>query len=320
MVNTTSKSTKAKTKTTKRPVAAKSITKVTSNKKSAKKTQVSTTRSIVSKPSVKASAVKRPNLFARLASGVRATGLRRLHGISAIVFVVLAIVAGALMKATDYQLSLGYLAQDELLAKTFMPAQQVLMSIDLRWVVVAVMIISALLSIARMTRLSATEDKGLKIRVQPWRWVDFALTGGTMIAVVAILYGIQDLTTLKLLSALVVFAIVFAWIAERENSGASKVIKGAYLASVLAGLVVLATLTVHGWSTVFYGAIRFPWYAYALFGSAVVTAAALTLNQYFGFRGKGSWSNYLLIERNYLLLNVVTKAAFAIILIVGLYA
>lgn len=317
MANTTSKSSKAKTKTSKKP-AAKATVKTAHVTKAVKPVAKVTKAASAPKKPVKVATVKRAGLLVRLANKVKATGLRRLHGTSAIIFVILGIVAGAFMKTTDYQLSLGYAIKDGLLG-TFVPAQHVFTSVDLRWVVVGVMALSALFSIARMTRLSATEDKGLKVRIQPWRWVDLAITGAAMLSTTALLYGVQDIATLKLTGALTVFALVLAWIAERENSGAAKIVKGAFFASVLAGLVIFLVLALHGWSTVVYGDIRSPWYAYALFGTSIVTAALLGINQYLGFRGKKAWSNYLFVERNYLLVNLVAKVAFAAILIVGLY-
>lgn len=325
MARTTSQS-KAKTKTAKKPVAAKATKAVkTTTKKAVKPVKAAAKKEtkVVAKPAAKAASVRKPSAVGRLLRSATPSGLRKLHVASALIYVVLAIVAGALMKAVvSVPLTVGYVTRNELLSTTntvFAPAQHVLYNLDLRWAVIAVLAVSAFFSLLRMTRLEVAESEGLKIKVQPWRWVDLAVTGAVMVEVAAALYGIQSLDTLKLVGALTVFSLVLAWIAERENSGATKFVKGAYVASIVSGLVVFAVFASYGWATMVYGMVRFPWYAYALFASSVVTAALVTVNQYKGFRGVKTWANYLFVERNYLLISLASKVAFAVILIVGLH-
>lgn len=321
MARNTSQS-KAKTKTTKKPSAAKATKATKTTKKVVRPVKEAVKKDVkVVKSAEKAAKVSRPSVFGKVLRSASAEGIRKLHMVSALMFVVLAIVAGYFIKSASYPLNIAHLTKDELLSKTttvFAPAQHALYNLDLRWAVVGVLAVSALFSLLRMTRLEPSESEGLKVKVQPWRWVDFAVTGAVMVEVTAVLYGVQELSALKLLGALTVFSLVFAWIAERENSGAAKLVKGAYVASIVSGLVVLCVFASYGWSTMAYGLVRFPWYAYALFGSCVATAALITVNQYKGFKGLKSWSNYLFVERNYLLINLVAKTAFAVILIVGL--
>lgn len=331
MANSTPKSSKAKTKTTKKPAAAKASAKPAV--KTIKKPVSTTTK----RPSVKAAAGK-PSTTTQSAPVVvdkkitkeakarraprilSAGGLRRWHLISAIVFALLAVLAAVFMDTTAYKLLRGHLTSDALTSQTqtvFAPAQHVIANLELRWLVVVTLSVSALFAAWRWYNARA-ERQALDNRIAPLRWIDASVTGALIVATIGFISGMQEIVTLALLGTLVVASAVYAWIAERENANANRVVRGAFISSFLSGALVLLALNAYAVATVVYGLIRSPWYTYALYALAVVAGLAVALNQIRQYRRIGNWSNYLYVERNYIAINLLTKVAFAVILIVGL--
>jgi hypothetical protein len=341
MARTTSNS-KAKTKTAKRSAAAKATARTTkSTKKPVASKATKSTRGNKSaaakaaKPAVPVAATKearaakteatkevKETRVKRVKRELTAATLRRWHGISVLVFAVLAVAAGSIMKPDTYQVTLGHLAPDALLSTTttvFAPAYHVLYELELRWWLVAILALSAMFSLVRMTRLAATEARGRDIRVLPWRWVDWAITGALIVEVIALVNGAHDVVTLKLFAVLTAASVAFAWLAEREAAGVGRVVKATAWASGLTILVVLLGLAAYTAATPVYGMVRAPWYAYALTGGVVLVTLLAGWNLVKSLRANGRWADYLYAERNYVMLNLLAKAGFAIALIVGLY-
>lgn len=234
-----------------------------------------------------------------------------------IVFVGLAAAVAMLMQVTPYDISIAHLTSDALLSQTqtvFVPAQKVLFSVDLRWVATGTLLLSALLLAVRVARREVVQASP----VRPWRAVDVALTGALLVETVGILSGVQEILALKALGLLVVGMAVFAWISGRENLGAAKFVKGAFWASI--GSAVAAALLLGGVTiaTLVYGLIRSPWYTYALIGVLTLTLLLALVGTWKALHHTKKWAQPLFVERNYLLLNLFAKAAFAVILLIGL--
>lgn len=312
---TSAKTTKAVAK----KAPAKSAT--TSKKASASKKETSTE---VAPKIIKTSpAVARRGGIAKLfARGSTPSGVRKLYVISVLIFTLLAAVAGVFMHSAHFDLSLGYLTSNELLSQggtVFAPAERVMYSLDIRWLTVAVLALSAVFSVvgaSRMRRSSAEIASGVP---QPWRWADAAITGAGLVAIVAILSGIQGLLELKLLAILTAVAFAFAWITERENYRSPTFVRGAYWASVGVGALVLLALVVYAVTTPLYGMVRFPWYTYALGGALVLGSVIAVFERYRAFNRQGSWASPLFLERNFVLTNLLVKVAAGAILIAGFW-
>jgi hypothetical protein len=314
MATTTKKSpSKAKTKTAKASTATK--------KRSVKKTTVSkaakTTKATKS-VEAKAPAKKTPPAADSSKIGVTIGTLRRMHTVAVVLFVALAGLAGFMMSSVTSQLTLGYLAKDEIASKTstvLVPAVQSVYDIELRWAVVGILVISAIMPLLYVTRLkNRYADFMATSRMLPHRWVDMAITGALMTELIALVSGISDIATLKLIGGSVVATAVLGLIAERQNNVSQKPVHSAYYASLFTGLLPWAVIATYAVSTVVYGDASAPWHLYALYAVGLFGFLLSARNQHMQF-GKG---NYLIVERNYVAISMLTKAAFAVMLIVGL--
>jgi hypothetical protein len=250
--------------------------------------------------------------------------LRRLYAASAGLFAILAVVAGVVMQPATYQVVLGYLTSDQLASRAvgttvFARGQQAVMDVELRWVLVGLLILSAILPVLYLTRLAAQNKKAIKEKALAWRWLDLAITGSLLLAVSALLTGVQDLLVLVVVIGLGVLA-AGAWrLAERDNVKARKPALLNYWIGVY--VAALPWILIFGYmlTTLFYGAVRSPWYVYAAIAVVLLGFVGYALNQRFQYEGKRKqWKDYLFVERNYAVLNIAMKAVFAVVLIVGL--
>lgn len=222
------------------------------------------------------------------------------------------------MNASSYSLTLGHLAKDNLASTThtvFAPALQSVYDVEARWLVVIVLLLSAVLPLLYLTKLKVRYAAYLNgTRMQPFRWMDIAVTGALMTEIAALLSGVSDIPTLKLIAGVVVVAAALGLIAERQNNAAAKPVRSAYLIGIFTALLPWLLIAAYATATIVYGMVRSPWYVYALYAALLAGLALQARNQRMALRG----ANYLIVERNYIAISLLTKAAFAIILITGL--
>ena len=298
-------STKAKTKTTKKPAAkAKTV---------AAKTSRATKSTKVTRPAAKA-AVKNNGRAV-----VTSASLRKLHFIKAFVTAALAIAAGALMNNTAYAMTLGYQAKDELLSLTagktaFVHASQSVLDVQVRWMVVIILGLSALFSLLAATRMRRKYETALATNVSPMRWVGIGITSALIVETIALLTGVSDIVTLKLLAGLVLATSALGWVIEKRVKQAGRPIWSEFAISVFTGILPWILIGSYALSTWVYGLVRYPWFVYALIASTIVGFTLLAVNQYKHVSG---WKDYPVIDRNYILIATATHAAFAVILILA---
>lgn len=314
--------TKAKTKTTKtkkpatRSAAAAAKTKKATTKKTV--TRKTATTKAATKPAAVRSAGATKKVVAAKPGKFDVDSLRKIHLLSALAFAVLAVLAVVLMTPTMLTYTLGYLAPDELASRAgtvFAPASQAFMDVDLRWMLAGILVASAALPLLYATRWRNEYLAALGKRFVPWRWLDAGVTGALMVMVVAHLSGIQELFTLKVVGGTVLLAAGLAWLAERQAQAAANSVRPALWLSIGAALLPWLLIAAYAVNTYVYGFVRSPWYVYALYAAVLGGLVLLAKN-------RRDWlaraKDYARTERNYWLINLATKAAFAIILILGL--
>ena len=319
--NTTS--TKDKTKTSKRTSAAAKTAADKTVKKTvkapvAKKTDVPAKKATVVTTDSKATeAVKRPRVSISRAATTSA-GLRKFNLFAAVVLAAAAGAAGSLMKLDSYTLGVGHATKDALLSvdrTVFAPAQTSMFDLRVVWVLAGIMAIAALLALLRATKLRAYERRGLDKGVMTWRWIDLGITGALMLELVALLSGMNDLASLNMVGLFVGLAAVLAWMAERANAAKSSS-KAEFVVASIAGLIPFLAVAGYLLDTSFYGMIRLPWFIYAAYATLLIGYGLIARQLALVLKGKATV--YLTAERNYARLGLLTKVAFAVIIIVGL--
>lgn len=235
--------------------------------------------------------------------------------------VILAGLAVAMMTPAVFPVTLSYLTSDALLSTdstVFVPAERIQWDVDVRWVLVGLLVFGALYSLLLLTRWQSAYKKAQNGRVWFWRWVYLALSFALLVETVAVLTGIYDVLTVKLLGALTGAGFALAWLSERQNEKSRRRVVSAYLLGLVSVVIPWKIIGWHTLSTSVYGLVRLPWYVYAA-QAAVALGIILTFaNLWLSNTRRKSLADYRLVERNYLTLALLSQAALAIVLIVGL--
>ncbi len=317
---TTKKSPKAKTNTAKSKAAAK---KAPAKKAiSAKKVTTKSVSTKAKKPAAKVSKTKvvnKPSAFRRAVKSPKLP--QRLTQAHVFVSVAGAIAAVVLMATASVQIFTGLVVPDELASKSgtvFVPAIHHLYDLEVRWVLVVILLVSAIVPVVNLYKVKRYKQ-ALKTRSNPLRWASTGIVSGAMLGVVAGLSGVQDFMTLKLVGGLIVVTAALGWLSERQNADPkAKPDYSAYGISLFTGALPWLIILAFAFGTPLWGMIRYPWYVYALYASVFITSALYAFNGYNYVRRFRNWTNYEVLERNYLIIDIVGRLSFAIILIVGL--
>ncbi len=305
MATTTKKTTKAKTKT----VKPKTSTAKTSTTKSVKK-------SVTKKPTIKAVEVK-SNPVAPV------NVLQKIYAISIAVYVAIAGAAYFLMSNASYQLSIGYWTKDALASANstvFAAGSQGLVDVQVKWIVMTVALLSIVMPVLYLTKLKDYHQKSMKAKVLPTRWLDMAVVAAIMIEAVAIVSGVLDIGTLKLVGGLMVVTCILGWMAEKRTAEAGKPATAKYYLSMLTGLLPWVLIGLYAIATPLYGEVRSPWFVYALYAVMLIGAGIVGSNQLKGLKGQGKYASFGYIEKNYAVSSLVIRTMFAAVLIIGLMA
>lgn len=248
--------------------------------------------------------------------------LQRLNLVSAVSYVILAVLSGVLISNKTYPITLPHLTEDSLLTQhgaVIVPASKLLFDFAIKWLLLGTMVVAAILPLLQATRWQTSYQKALKAKVSLWRWVDAALINSLLLGVVAMLFGVTDLLALKFGGIIVVLAFVFIWLAERQPLANKKPSRLMLVLGALTLALPVLFLILSGLGTITYGSIRASWYVYAAFGIAVVGLKATVWNLRNQLVGYKAWKDYLVAERNYLVINLVTRIALVAVLLIGLH-
>lgn len=247
--------------------------------------------------------------------------LRKFHIFSFALLVGLAITAFYLMNSTGSQLFVSLLARDALASQVntvFVPAIHTVVDVRIMWLVISVALISAMASLLYTTKLSSQYNRGVRTRFNLWRWIEIAVVGMIMIETVAVLNGVVDVMSLKMIGGFVIMGAVLGALSERQNSGKNKRDWTLFIVSQVSNVfpwLVIATSVV---STLVYGMVRSPWYVYAASLATLIGFVLMGTMQYRQIKNLSSKVRYEVIEFGYQKIGLLTKLAFVGTLIVGL--
>jgi len=246
---------------------------------------------------------------------------QRLLGGGALVFLALAILAALQINSESFGVTVGYLAKDALASQggstVLAPAARTVFSVAPQVIVPLILGLSAFHMLLIRTKLKKQYDKGVNAGTWGFRWIHLAVTGLLTIELIGLMSGVTDMFTLKLMGGLIVVWALLGLIAERQAK-AKQSPKLAYGLGLFAHILAALPIAASALLTSVYGLERLGWHMYALYGVFVVSGIAMAWNLGRQLRGRGVFKDYQYVERNYLAIDILTKSAFAVILILGL--
>jgi hypothetical protein len=143
------------------------------------------------------------------------------------------------------------------------------------------------------------------------RWIEYALSAPPMLTLIAMLSGIDEMSTLIAIFGLTMIAALLGLTMEIHNQTTERTNWLSYVAGCIAGLLPWALISVAYWGNQHYGYGSVPGYVYWMFGTLLLIFLAMAANMLLSYKKVGPWRNYLNSERLYILLSLLAKAALA---------
>lgn len=234
----------------------------------------------------------------------------------AVLFGAQAVAILLLGVAHKLPITLQYVAPDPLSDNHLVSASHQLFEINLVQLVAAVLLVAAAAHVLAATLYRRLYEQELGRGISRLRWVEYAVTSGLTLVILALVGGIYDLASLLMILALAVIAQglhLFISLQPRPREPSWALWRMACAATIVPWLV----LGLYIFGTHVFGMSRLPMYVYWLYGSIALLFVGVTLNHDYQFTQHGRWMDYLYGEKVYLGLSLATKAALAWILFAG---
>ncbi len=208
---------------------------------------------------------------------------------------------------------------------TFVPGEglvlvgRVLLTLPFGIMVAVFLFLSALAHfvISVPTKVFNIYVEGLKKGINPFRWVEYALSSSIMIVLTAVLFGVVDIASLILIFVVNASMNFFGLLMEQLNSGLEKgkVKWGPFIWGTIAGLTpwVVIALYIFGSG----GVADAPWFVWAILFSYFFSFNAFPFNMIAQYLKLGKWKDYLYGERTYIVLSLVAKTILAWLVLFG---
>lgn len=170
-----------------------------------------------------------------------------------------------------------------------------------------------LISIPKKT--NALYKEGLKNNINQFRWYEYAISSSIMIVLIAVLFGVYDITTLLAIAGLNASMNLFGLLMEQRNQKRQKTDWTPFVFGSLAGIIPWVIIVLNGFGNSNPDLV--PWFAYAIVATYFVFFNCFPINMILQYKRVGKWSNYLYGERVYIILSLVAKTSLAWLVLFG---
>lgn len=311
--------TTTKSKSTKKPAQAK---KTAAAKKTATKSVTTTKKAVNKKVPVvkKVNTTKKSEVVKNQSKDRRVlTPIEKIRNINFSLTLLYAVFAGLVAIAVTTiatGMTMAIQVKDQFASNNdnlvLGPANELLFDFEPKNLLIASLVIGALSSVLLATKLRNRYELTLANRTSGFRWLITGVTSALLLEYASLTAGITDILVLKVSAALVLATALFAFIAERDNVGATKPKWLAYVISLFTGIAAWLPIAGVLIGTSVFGQQSFPVEVYAIAGVTFLGLAANAVSQYFQIKN-GDRKDYLLIEARYWNIDMFTK--FAVVLI-----
>lgn len=262
---------------------------------------------------IKRPTIRRPKF---LSNKVDMKSLNKWNKVMAGLHAVQGIIILALSSAIAWPVVTNFLAQDTVASKiagepVLAVASREIFTVNLGYVVAAFFFMSALAHILVATRYRKTYEANLKKGINKVRWIEYGFSASTMMVAIALLSGVNDLSSLIMIFSLTFIMNMTGLAMELYNSGKSKVDWFTFKLGSFAGIIPWVVFGIYIWGTQFYGGGGIPTFVYWIYLSIFIFFNSFAVNMYLQYKKKGNWSDYLYGEKMYMILSLVAKSALA---------
>jgi hypothetical protein len=154
-------------------------------------------------------------------------------------------------------------------------------------------------------------ERKIREGINPARWLEYSVSASLMVALIAMLSGVLQLTALVAIFGVNSAMILFGWVMERVNDQRSGDIDWVpYIFGCIAGIVpwISIAIAIFG-AEAESGAV--PTFVFAIFISLFIFFNTFSINQFLQYKRVGPWRDYVFGEWTYLVLSLAAKSALA---------
>lgn len=233
-------------------------------------------------------------------------------------FAVLYALQGAailLLSATKlYPITTSYLTRNSLATEitgnpVYTTATRHVFDINLAYLLAALLFVAALAHAICATMYRKRYEAGLQQSTNYVRWSAYAIGGGLALAVVSILSGITDMSTLRLVILFGAFAGLLGLAMELRSQGKVKSSWLTYVLACIAGAVPWTVIATYIWGALVYGGASIPAYLYGVCATLFLLFAGVAVIMYLQHKKTGTWQQYPHAERVYIVLSFAAVTA-----------
>ena len=197
--------------------------------------------------------------------------------------------------------------------------KDVVASVHLAPLVASFLFVSAIAHFSLSTFANKWYVDNLKKGANYARWLEYSVSSSIMIVLIALLVGINELSSLILIFALNATMNLFGWMMELHNQTTGKTDWTAYIFGCFAGFVPWLVLGIYFFGAILQSADSVPTFVYAIFFILAAFFNVFAINMVLQYRKKGKWADYLYGERVYIILSLTAKSALAWLVFGGTY-
>ncbi|MCB9834759.1 heliorhodopsin HeR [Candidatus Nomurabacteria bacterium] len=151
----------------------------------------------------------------------------------------------------------------------------------------------------------------LRLSTNPTRFIEYSLSASTMMLAIAMLAGIEDLSTLLMVFILTMIMNLLGLSMEKINQGKRVVDWLSFKIGILAGIVPWVVIGVYFWGSSSSGNGMIPTFVYYIYLSIFIFFNCFALNMYLQYKKIGRWNDYIYGEKVFILLSLLAKSALA---------
>ncbi len=158
-------------------------------------------------------------------------------------------------------------------------------------------------------------QSNLKKKMNPIRWLEYAISSSLMIFLMAVLFGVKEFWILFLICVLNAMMNLFGHMMEVHNQYTEKTNWTSFIYGCIAGITPWIVITAVFASAMIGGGA--PWFVPFIYAFELLLFMSFALNMYLQYKKIGPWKDYAYGERMYIILSLVAKTLLAWLVFAG---
>lgn len=198
----------------------------------------------------------------------------------------------------------------DFLTKKLIPSPETLFDLRIGPAIAIFFLLSSLAHFSVSVFFNSWYNRNLQKGINYARWMEYFFSSSLMIMVIAMLVGINDISSLLLIFFLNGMMILFGWMMELHNQTTEKTNWTSFYFGCIAGIVTWVAIAIYLFGAGG-GENKAPNFVYWIYFSIFLFFNCFAINQVLQYKKTGKWSDYLYGERAYIVLSLVAKSLLA---------